>query len=158
NEAPPQASAPSDPSPTRGQRRARNAVLACVALAYFAMLLWRIGLRPDLETVLFQLFIWAVVLVFSLLVVVRPGARGLPSNLRQVQAALVVIALVFAIAVLLTTSFAAPLEWRSTGVCLALASAMALGPLLLAGMALRRSFLSAPAWRGAAVGAACGLA
>jgi hypothetical protein len=33
----------------------------------------------------------------------------------------------------------------------------ALVPLALAALSLRRSFLSAPAWRGAAVGAACGL-
>ena len=159
--AAPPSPAPAKPPPeralTREERRRRNVALAGLSIVYLALLLWRVGLRPDLSTVLLQLLIWAVVVVCGIAAVVSPAKRGLPTGLRVVQLALLVVAAVFAIVAVLSTRFDLPLDWRSTATCVTVASVMALGPLLLAGVALRHSFLSAAAWRGAAVGAACGL-
>lgn len=155
----PEAKAPSERSLTRDERRRRYATLAGLAVVYLVLLLARAGLRPDLATgsILLQLFVWSVVVVAGLSAVVRPGSRGLPSSVRFVQIALFTVAATFTVISILGSQMDIPIDWTVTRGCLLLASTMSLGPLILAGFALRNTFLSAATWRGAAVGAACGL-
>ena len=52
---------------------------------------------------------------------------------------------------------AVPLTWATAGACFSVTHLLAVGPLVVAGVALQRSFLTNAAWRGALVGAICGL-
>jgi hypothetical protein len=125
-------------------------VWLCAALAFF-------GARADLGApgVIAPLAAWTVAGGLGLFLVMRPGARGLPADVRVVEHALWIVPAVYLVGVALVSVPAeAPAPARG---CLGLANLMALGPLTGAAVVLRRSFTSAPALRGGAVGALAGL-
>jgi hypothetical protein len=154
--------APDVPSPTRAQRRVRGALSTGLALAWIVVVVWRLGTRDDISaaTVLLQLTAWTLVGVLGLFATLRAGDRGLPPGVRVVQAVSAGLPAVFLAGVLVWSSSAQPaiLTWMSVRGCLFLALVIAVGPLALGAMMFRRSFLTTPAWRGAAIGAVCGMA
>ncbi|WP_437275795.1 NrsF family protein [Sorangium sp. So ce375] len=153
--------APTEPSPTRPARERRVVGAILAGLAWILLRTWVEGFRDDLGSprVALPLVLWAALSGLGLLVVFVPRARGLPAGVRALQALVAAVPLGFLAAAVVTTRAAdppAPLEVHLE--CSAVALSMALVPLALAALLLRRSFLSAPAWRGAAMGALCGLA
>jgi hypothetical protein len=159
--APPAPAPPSDPSPTRDARRRLTRAALVLALAWLSVALAIFGARADLAApgVMAPLVAWTIAGGLGLFLVMRPGARGLPVDVRVVEHALWIVPAVYLVGVALVAApvEAVPLSWASVRSCLGLANLMALGPLLGAAMFLRRSFTSAPALRGGAVGALAGL-
>ncbi len=154
------AEGPAEPSLTRParERRALSATLA--GLAWILLFSWGEGLRDDLGSprVLVPLAVVAVLSGLGLLLALRPRARGLPASVRAIQALAVAVPVGFLAAAVVRSGVAdppVPLELHLR--CVASALCTALVPFALAALVLRRSFLSAPAWRGAAIGSLCGL-
>jgi hypothetical protein len=152
--------APAEPSPTRPARE-RLVVGAIVAgLAWILLRTWVEGFRDDLGSprVALPLVLLTALSGLGLLLALLPRARGLPAGVRALQALVAAVAVGFLAAAVLTSrgdDVLAPLMVHLE--CSAVALSMALVPFALAALVLRRSFLSAPAWRGAAIGALCGL-
>lgn len=152
--------APREPSPTRAERRVRALAALALALAWIGALAWVMGLRPDLGApfVAAQIGIWSLAAVVALVVALRRGARGLPASVRFAQAVVAAVPLVFLATALRGEGPAAGgTDWATLRGCSTLAILFAVVPLALAAFVLRRSFASAPGWRGAAFGAVCGL-
>ncbi len=83
----------------------------------------------------------------------------MPAGLRAVQHALWLVPAAYVIvAAIVAAPAEGPLTWASIRGCLCLSTAMALGPLVAGALLLRGALLSAPGWRGAAVGGLLGLA
>lgn len=157
---PPPPIPPGAPSPTRAERRRRNLVAVGFAIAWVVFLVWRLGLRGNIGDagLLASLSLWTVVGAGGLALALRPNARGLPPSLRAVQLILLALAALYVVGVLVrdATAPSVPIRWLNIAGCLSWANLLAVGPLVVAALILRRSFLSFPAWRGAVVGAACG--
>ncbi|XXX73838.1 NrsF family protein [Sorangium sp. So ce134] len=154
------AEAPAEPSLTRPARERRALVASLVGLAWILIFSWIEGFRDDLGSpeVAVPLAIVAILCGLGLLLALRPRARGLPAGVRVLQALVAAVPVGFLAAAVATSRVADPpvplaLHLR----CIASAACTALVPFALAALVLRRSFLSAPAWRGAAIGAVCGL-
>jgi hypothetical protein len=157
----PEAAPPAERSPTRAERRtrARAAVVAAVAWVVAALAIF--GIRPDIASpaAAAPLAAWVLGGAVALGLLLRPRARGLPAGVRAVQHALWMVPAVYVVVALIVAAPAeAPLTWQSVRGCLCIAGAMALGPLVAGALLLRGAFLSAPGWRGAAVGGLLGLA
>jgi hypothetical protein len=152
---------PADPSPTRAERRRRNLVAAGFGLAWIVFLVWRLGVRGNIGDagLLASLGLWTLLATGGLALALRTNARGLPPSLRVVQIILLALATIYVAGVLVRDAAApnVPIHWSNVVGCLTWAHLLAVGPLLVAALIFRRSFLSFPAWRGAVVGAACGL-
>lgn len=158
----PKPSLPAETSPTRQARRLRAMVAVAVALAWTTIILFYLGVRPDFSAldVLFPLLVWKSSALVALLLVFRRGDRGLPPGVRVVQCIAVALPLLFlGIAAIVSAGaeHPTPFTWSTLSPCMVWSSIAVAGPLLVAALLLRRSFLSAPVWRGAAVGAVCGL-
>lgn len=151
---------PGGPSPTRAERRRRTLIAAGFALAWLVFLVWRLGVRGNIGDagLLAALGLWTLVGGGGLALALRPNARGLPPSLRVVQIILLALAALYVAGVLVRDAAApeVPIHWGKVLGCLSCAHLLAAGPLLVAALLFRRSFLSFPAWRGAVVGAACG--
>ncbi|WP_437586749.1 NrsF family protein [Sorangium sp. So ce1000] len=152
--------APTEPSPTRPARERRVVGAILAGLAWILLVTWVEGFRDDLGSprVAFPLVLWAALSGLGLPLALLPRARGLPAGLRALQALVAAVPIGFLGAAIVTSRAAdppAPLELHLR--CGAVALGMAVVPLALAALVLRGSFLSAPAWRGAAIGALCGL-
>ena len=116
------------------------------------------GLRPDLASMVAMapIVVWLGEWGGSpRALVLRPRARGLPAGVRVVQHAVWLVPAAYALgAVLVAAPAEGPLHLReSIRGCLAISALIAVGPSTAAALFLRGSFLSAPGWRGAAVGA-----
>lgn len=157
---PPEVAAPVEPSLTRPARERRSLGALAAGLAWLLVAAWILGFRDDLRSpdVAVPLLLWLVLLGAGLVLALRRRARGLPAGLRTVQAVALAALLGFVAAALATSATTgAPLPLEAHFLCASLSLGVALVPLALAAFALHRAFLSAPAWRGAAVGALCGL-
>lgn len=152
---------PDAASPTRIERRNRIRFAAALAVAWIVAVIVRFGVRDDLVApgVLGLLVIWSALAAVGLALTLLPRGRGLPPGIRAVQIALAAIPAIWIATAIARTASApeAPLTLRTAGACMTIANVMALGPLVVAGLLIRGSFTSAPALRGAAVGAAAGL-
>jgi hypothetical protein len=157
----PPAAPPAEPSPTRADRQRLARGAAAAACAWVAAGVATFGVRHDIATplVIAPLAAWSLTVALGLAVVLRPRARGLPAPVRVVQHALWVVPAVYAAGVLLVGApiSGPPVAWATLRGCMAIAHLLAIGPLAAAALLLRRSFFSASAWRGAAVGALAGL-
>jgi len=155
----PEPALPAEPSPTRPERARRTTVALAVAVTWIAGSVVLLGLRRDIAApaVALPLALLLLITGAALLLAVRPRARGLPAGVRLVQALPLLLALAFAALALLGARPGEPLPDNHVLPCLALAAEMAVVPLALAALTLRGSFLTAPAWRGAAIGAMVGL-
>lgn len=159
--APPPAP-PEEPSPTRAQRSRSTLLAVIVAPAWIALAALGLGIRGDIadSAVVARVVVWSALGAIALLSVLRPRARGLPPGARVVQLCLVAVPILYAAAVLAIPRSAAlhpGLPGAPYG-CIALSILLAAVPLALAAVFLRRTFLSLPGLRGAAVGAVCGVA
>jgi len=154
----PPAQAPTEPAATRADRRLRGALALAASIGWIAAIVARLGLRADFMAadVLIEIGAWTIVGVAGLFVALRPSAGGLPRSLRAVQVVLLGVLLVFA--VLAAALAGPPADSLQAAPCLALGALMAAGPMVLTAIFLQRSFISSPGWRGAAIGAICGLA
>lgn len=157
----PEPKIPAEPSPTRQNRRLHALIALGVALAWTSYVLFHLGTRPDLGAVhvFLPLLLWKASALVALLLVFWRGARGLPPSVHVVQTVAIALPLLFlGIAALVAgAEHPTPFTWSTLSPCIAWSGIAAAGPLLVAALLLRRSFLSAPLWRGAAVGAVCGL-
>ncbi|WP_437619627.1 NrsF family protein [Sorangium sp. So ce1151] len=154
------AEAPAEPSLTRPARERRGLFAIVGGLAWVLLFSWIEGFRDDLGSprVIVPLAVAAVLAGLGLLLALRRRARGLPAGVRALQALVVAVPVGFLVAAVVRSRVAdppVPLELHVR--CIASALATALPPFALAALMLRRSFLSAPAWRGASIGALCGL-
>ncbi|WP_437501012.1 NrsF family protein [Sorangium sp. So ce1099] len=152
--------APAEPSLTRPARERRGLISVVAGLAWIALVSWHDGLRDDLGSprVAIPLALGAALSGLGLLLALRPGARGLPAGVRALQALVAAAPVGFLVAAVATSGASdRPVPMDLHLHCLATALSMALLPFALAALLLRGSFLSAPAWRGAAIGALCGL-
>jgi hypothetical protein len=150
---------PTEPSLTRAARRTRGWIAFGAAVGWILILLMKFGARADLMTasVVAQITIWLVIACAGLALALRPDARGLPRGVRIVQGTILAASVGFTVLVIVLTP-ANTKHVSGAYVCLIVATAMMLGPLFFAAIVLGRSFLSAPGWRGAALGAIAGLA
>lgn len=157
---PPPPTLPTDPSPTRAERRTRAWGALLFGAAWIAVVVAVLGLRPNLASarVALPIAAWLAAGAVVLGVVLRPGPRGLPVGVRAVQHAVWLVPAAYALgAVIVAVPAEGPFTWASIRACLCLSTLIALGPLAAAAFFLRGSFLSAAGWRGAAVGALAGL-
>jgi len=152
---------PAEPSPTRLDRRRRAWAATAFTVAWLLVTVGLIGLRPDLASLVAMAPIagWSLGGAVVLGVVLRPQARGLPAGVRAVQHAVWVVPAAYALgAGLIAAPSHVPLAWATVRTCIGVSTVIALGPLAAAALFLRGSFLSAPGWRGAAIGGLAGLA
>ncbi|AUX46812.1 hypothetical protein SOCE26_083210 [Sorangium cellulosum] len=157
---PPPMAAPAEPSLTRPARERRVVSAILAGLAWVLLLTWIAGFRADIGSprVAIPLALWVLLSGLGLRLALTPRARGLPAGVRALQALVAVVPVGFLAAAVATSGLAdGSLSLMAHLRCSAIALGMALLPLALAALVLRRSFLSAPAWRGAAIGALCGL-
>ncbi|WP_437287292.1 NrsF family protein [Sorangium sp. So ce406] len=157
---PPVMAAPAEPSLTRPARERRVVSAVLAGLTWVLLLTWIAGFRADLGAprVAIPLALWALLSGLGLRLALAPRDRGLPAGVRALQALVAAVPVGFLAAAVATSGLAdGPLSPRSHLRCSAIGLGMALLPLALAAFVLRRSFLSAPAWRGAAIGALCAL-
>jgi hypothetical protein len=154
-------SPPTEPSPTRADRRRRAALGLAAAVTWVLGIIAYLGVRPDLGSpeVAWPLVAWAIVGASCLFLVVGPGERGMPRAARVAQGVVVLVPLAFALLSLpaLLGAQARPFSWPRSGLCVTWAGVIAAVPLLVATLVFRRALLGSPIWRGAAIGALCGL-
>ncbi|APR80368.1 Hypothetical protein A7982_05715 [Minicystis rosea] len=158
----PPATPPTDPSPTRDDRRRLEVIAVAASCLWLGAALCICGVRADIGAprVIAPLVVWTLTVMIGLVVLLRPWHRGLPAPVRAVQHAIWIVPAVYVGLVIAVGDGAsgAPFGRGTVPGCFGLAHLMAVGPLLGAAILLRRSFLSASAWRGAAVGSLAGLA
>ena len=157
------------PSPTRSGVAAVRATALVVALLYELAWIGIMNGRADLHTMPLSTLLLelAVPLATALLALAAAAGSG-KESLGQPKARLVTLALaspvVFVVGSFLAGNFVASTDmdteafWPHALRCFLWTSLYALGPLSLAVWAFRRSFATAPAWRTAALGMACGAA
>lgn len=152
---------PAEPSPTRADRQRRAVIGLAAAVTWVVVLSALLGLRKDLGSpaVALPLVAWALVCAAGFFLVVGPGERGMPRAARVAQAVVVLVPLAFVLLSLpaLLGARTVPFSWPKTGRCVTWANVIAAVPLLCATLVFRRALLGSPVWRGAAIGALCGL-
>ena len=149
-------------SPTRAGTSRRRWVVVIASAIWIASLsvLW-LGLRGDLlrAPVLAQIGGFAIALPIALSVALRPRASGFPAGVLAARVvAVAILAALVAISLWPMSGMEVPLTPRTATPCFVIALAMAAAPLAGSALTLRGAFVSAPALRGALVGAACGVA
>lgn len=157
----PAASAPTSSSWTRSERRRRSLVVIALSIGWVVAVLIKLGVRPDLGAlnVTTPILLWVVVAMVSLVAALRPRHGGLPPASPVVQIIAASVPVLFVASALYASRHAedAPFTLENSAGCIAWAGIAAAGPFALAGFLFERTFLSAPAWRGAAIGVVCGL-
>jgi hypothetical protein len=151
---------PAERSLTRAERSLRARAAITLSVAWLSAVVMHLGVRADLATLAAAgpIAAWTLGGAAVLWLVLRPGVRGLPAGVRVVQHAAWIVPAAYALGAALVASPDGPVTWLSVRFCLVSSTVMALGPLTAAALFLRGSFLSAPGWRGAAVGGVAGLA
>ncbi len=149
---------------TRAQLRARRLGALALSLAWIALFSWHFGLRDTMAQpgVLVPFALWSLLGACTLALALRPGERGLPPGVRRIQALVALLPALYLLTVLLRAQALPPAElplsWATVGPCFSVTQLLTLGPLVLAGVAFQRSFLTNAAWRGGLIGAVAGLA
>jgi hypothetical protein len=153
----PAIAAPTEPSPTRTERRRRIGAGIALSLASVLFVVMRFGIRHDMSArdVAIPFVLWLIVAGFALALTFRRRERGLPPSAGAVRIVGVAVPALFAA---IAFGWSEPHDsWGSFGECAQAAALLSAFPMAFAALLLRRSFLTAPASRGAAVGAVCGL-
>lgn len=160
----PLASPPAEPSLTRASRQRRALVCAILSLAWIGAPIAALHPRGDIDRlgVIAAIAFWTLTLALALVLALRPRRRGLPAGVRAIQLVILGVSAAFVLGCLVVSAGIPEVVVDLTQVrgglgCLTITSIMGIGPLLLAASVLRRSFPSAPALRGAAVGVIAGL-
>jgi hypothetical protein len=156
---------PAEASPTRSQVRLQRLVLLGVAVLWPAAVLayygagWR---GKGVDYVAAQFAIWAGSLLFAAWIALSAGRRGVGRPVPWLRIAAVGAPVAFMVLAL----FWLPPNGKPLGDvgppamlegCFQIGITVAMPMLLIAVWAMRRSFPSGAGWRGAALGAACGL-
>jgi len=156
---------PDTPSPTRGQVQLQRFVLLGttalwpVAVLFYYGAGWR---GHGVDFVAAQFAIWAAFLLFAAWVALSAGMRGLGRPVPWLRIAAVGAPLAFLVLAL----FWLPPNGKPIGDlgppamlegCFQIGLTVAVPMLVFAVAAMRRAFPSGAGWRGAALGAACGL-
>jgi hypothetical protein len=157
--APPPAPPPPVPaarSLTRAERTAWELAGLAASIGWIAATLGWVGLRPDLADppVLAALALLGAGSMVVALVAFRAGRGGLPSRIGPLRGAVALAPVLLLAAIALVADRSVTAADRP---CLLITTSMALGPLAIGAALLRRTFLSAPIWRGAALGGVAGL-
>lgn len=156
-----EARAPSERAPTRATRRAHFAAALIVTLVSTTFVVRYWGFRPDIASVyvVLPLALWIAAVGFSLISLLKPDARGLVRNIRVIWAIVLGLPLLFAVSAGWADKSGEPFPfvWDTAFPCVKWAGIAGIGPIVAAILLFRRSFISAPVWRGAAAGAAVGL-
>lgn len=157
---------PLSDSPSRDRVRRRRLVALGASVAWVLTHLAVYGIRTDWSElsrsyIAAQIAVPLVLAVASLGIATSRGSRGLGLGARWLWIMAVLGPAAFWVAALGVpepyASGADPAFWVSIFVCLDLTLAWLAVPLLLAGLTLRRAFVSAAAWKSALVGSAAGL-
>lgn len=153
------------PAPTRRELRTRRALAAVGALSYEALLVAMMGVRPDLSDVprsalVLGLAAPLIAARLALSIGARSGPRGVGLPAGHVAAFLLLPLASFVLGALLSQKTARVVPddmfWSANFVCITGIMMLALGPLVLAVVAYRRSFAAVARWRTAALGVASG--
>jgi hypothetical protein len=157
-----------DRSPTRGELKVQRlaALAACVLWPAAVLVAW--GFRPRVDAnfgfLAAQTLLFTALLVVAMVTSVSSGRRGLGQPVRLIALATVGMPLVFVLLALLWLAPDASSGFGDVGplgqvpACVLLGSLVAAPMLAVSAWSLRRSFPSGAAWRGGALGTACGLA
>jgi hypothetical protein len=155
------AASPAEASPTRPERRRRLVIGLVLALCWVTALTLKVGLRPELTpSLLLEIGLWSVMAVVALAIALHPGRRGVSLRVTVLGAALMGLPAFFLMTALAWSVDAppVPLTLPSWGGCLGLATAIGLGPLVIALYLFRHAFVAAAPWRLGLLGAVSGLA
>ncbi len=157
----PDATAPSEPSPTRADAISRRRIATAIGAAGAIGVAVVLGLRADLLSfeVLLQIGLWTLAVPVSLAIALRPRAGGFPAGVTSVRIGIVsLLGLFIGLGLMPVEGIEVPLTPKTVRFCLSFGALAGLPALLCAAVVLRRTFLNAPVLRGAFVGAVCGLA
>ena len=149
--------APAELSLTRAQRRRLLIVGVGITLAAVLFLTARAGIRSDLTAhdVWIPFALWLLMGGAALGIAFRRRPRGLAPSVERVRFVGAAVPALFAIIALGWSD--ASLTWGDPWTCLELSATLSATPMGIAALLLQRTFLSAPASRGAVAGALCGL-
>jgi hypothetical protein len=123
----------------------------------------RAGFAANAGFVMAQVALWSLVLAVAVSLAMAPGRHGLGADLRWTGSMAVLAPLGFMLLALVWLVPGSSGSFGEVGAlgplsgCFTYALLVAVPTTLLAAWSLRRAFPAAAAWRGAAVGAACGL-
>jgi hypothetical protein len=164
--APRRAALPADPSPTRGVVRWRRWAALSLSFAWVAGNLAAYGVRSDLSILPLGYVALEVAAPFALALValvgaVHSGRFGLGTDRRIVSALTLTGPAAFAVLAIAGPAIY-PEAFRNGALdgclgCFKAALLWAAVPLALAGLTLRRAFVTGAGWRAALVGTSCGL-
>ncbi|HEX3771934.1 MAG TPA: NrsF family protein [Polyangiaceae bacterium] len=158
------------PSPTRRQVGNLRVAALLAALAYDVAWIAIMNKRDDLRTMspvalLVEVSIPFAAAVLALLAAAAPGSRGLGEPKARLAAMSLLAPAVFVVSTVALSRVlpvvgeadAGPF-WAHALRCFSWTSLYTLGPLVFAGWAFRRSFVTAPVWKMASLGVAAGAA
>lgn len=151
---------------TRVNYRRRRLIAITLSCAWMAGHVWMYGVRADLPRLpawylLAQIFLPLGLAALAAFAAFASGKAGLGLKLPLLRSLAIAAPLVFTL-----TAMSAPFEldadfgakfWLDALICFDITVAWTAIPLLAAIVGVRRAFPTAPAWRSALVGAACGL-
>jgi hypothetical protein len=147
---------------TRSGLARRRTFALCAAVLYECAWLWIFNKRGDLSSVPATTLIaeLTIPLAAAAVAMAAATARG-PRGLGATKARLIALALMAPLVFVTATLFAGPADldresfWPHALRCFLVTAVLGLGPLGLAVWSFRRTFLTASAWRMAALGMAC---
>jgi hypothetical protein len=157
--------APATASATRNQVHVQRLIFLGAAVLWPAVMLFYYGggwRGHGVDFVAAQFAIWTAFLLFAAWVALSAGARGVGRPVPWLRVAAVGAPIAF----ILLALFWLPPNGKAIGAlgppamlegCFQIGLTVAVPMLVLSVWAIRRSFPSGAAWRGAALGAACGL-
>lgn len=159
--APPEPKPPQEPSPTRAVRTVRAVLGLALALCWLGYVMRYWGLRADITAmyVAIPLALWVLGVGYSLYCLIKPDTQGLVRNVRVAWAVVMGLPILFLVSAGLGAIGGEPLPftWEYSFPCIMWSGIAGCVPILAAVLLFRRSFVSAPVWRGSAIGAAIGL-
>lgn len=159
--SPPPMEPPAEAAPTRAESAQKRWIAAALGAVWVAAFVFVLGVRTDVmhAEVLVQIVAWTLALPLGLSLALRPRRGGWPAGVTAQRLGLLAVAVVFVgLSLLPIEGVEAALSFRTVRGCASFAFLIALPSLLGAMLVLKRSFLNAPALRGAVVGAVCGMA
>ena len=147
---------------TRSGLARRRAYALCAAVLYEFAWLWILNKRGDLSSLQATTLIAEVTIPLAAAAVAMAAATaGGPRGLGGTKSRLIALALIAPMVFVAATLFAGPADldvesfWPHALRCFLVTALLGFGPLALAAWSFRRTFLTAPAWRMAALGMAC---
>jgi len=157
--------APAAESPTRSQVRWQRLVALAACVVWPAIVLMRSGFRRPFEGSFLvpQTLVWAALLILTAWASVSSGRRGLGRPVRLAELLAIGAPAAFVVLGLFWLPGQAPNRFGEIGPialvpnCVALGLSVAIPMLVASAWSLMRSFPTGASWRGAALGAACGL-